>query len=239
MELTPVELLNGVFSIIFVIISVAIGLRIILRYVKFKQKVLLLVGLTWLGLVSIWYASSISVLSILLFNQRIPDELFMFIGNGFLPLTSCIWIYAFTELLYHKRQKQLLLIFVAIGLVFEIYFLYYLFTDISVLGEIVSPVDASYNLPMTLYQVSLLVMIIVTGELLARESLRSDKPEIRLKGKFLAIAFPAFVLGAVFEILSDISIVILIVGRLILIISALSFYFGFILPQKIKDLLLK
>jgi hypothetical protein len=80
--------------------------------------------------------------------------------------------------------------------------------------------------------------VLITGTLFGRKSLRSDNPEIKLKGKLLIIAFWSFFIGAIFEIISHISIIILIVGRIILISSAIEFYSGFLLPNWMKKLLL-
>ncbi len=239
MELTEIELFNGILSIIFVSISFAVGLRIVSKYIKIKQKILLFVGLTWIGLTSVWLAASISILSILITGKGLSEAVYMAIGNAFLPVTGILWVYAVTELLYKKRQKQMLSLLAAYGSAFDIYFLYFLATDISILGEVVGPVDARYNLIVSLFQISCIIIIVFTGLLIAKQSLRSSSSEIVLKGKFLVIAFFAFMVGAILEILSDISIVILIIGRLTLIISAIAFYGGFILPQSFKKLFLK
>ena len=239
MELQPIELINGIFSIIFVIISIIVGLRFIWTYIKYKQKTLLLVGLTWIGLVSIWYSSSISVILILTTGEGISDQLYILIGNGLLPITSFIWMLAFTDLMYKEQRRIILILFGAYNAIFEVIFLYYLFTNPSFLGEVISPVDATYGIFMTAYQFSMLILIIITGTLFSRESIKSQNPEVRLKGKFLLLAFYSLVLGAVLEIFSHISISILILARLILILSSITCYIGFILPNWIKRLILK
>ena len=239
MELTPLELINGIFSIIFVSISIILGLTIASKYFKYKQKTLLLVGFTWIGLTSIWYSSSLSVLLILTTGAGIEDNLYMFLGNAILPITSFIWMVAFTDLLYKEKQKLILLIFGIYSAAFEIYYLYFLFTNPTMLGEVLSPVDATYGLIVTAYQISMIILVLITGTLFGRSSLKSDNPEIKLKGKLLLFAIYFFIIGAVLEIFSHISIIILIVGRLILISSAFEFYGGFILPNWMKKLLLK
>ena len=62
MELTPDQILNGVFSLLFVVISIIIGLTIISKYPKSRNRTVILVGFVWLGIVSTWYASSSSFL---------------------------------------------------------------------------------------------------------------------------------------------------------------------------------
>jgi hypothetical protein len=238
-ELTTFELINGIMSIIFVSISIIVGVKIASKYIKYKRRTFLLFGITWIGVASIWYSHTASVIIILTTGHEISDELYMFLGNAFLPITWFVWMIAFTDLVYKDKQKILLILSAIYGIIFEIYFIYYLFTDSSVLGELVSPVDASYNLIMTFYQISCLIYFLTTGILFARPSLKSDNPEIKLKGKFLLIAFISLVMGAVFEILSHISIFILIIGRLILISSSIEFYCGFILPKRVEKIFLR
>jgi len=240
MELSTIELINGLLSILFVSISIILGATIASRYFKHKKRTLLLVGLAWIGLTSIWYSSSLSVLLILTTGKGISDELYMFLGNGLIPITSFIWMIAITDLLVSNKEKQKLILLI-IGIysaLFEIYFLYFLFTNPSTLGEVLGPVDASYGMIITAYQLSMVLLILITGNLFGKKSLRSDNLEIKLKGKLFIIAVWSFVIGAIFEIVSHISIIILIVGRIILISSAIEFYSGFMLPNWMKKLFL-
>jgi len=242
MTLTPDEFLNGIFSLIFALISVVIGITIISKYPKSKNRTILLVGLVWLGIVSSWYASSSSFLVALITDgdgyMSVPPYYFI-IGVVPLPLTAFIWMIAFPDLLYKKNQKKILLIFAIVGIVFEIVFFSILFIDHTKIGEVTSPVDAEYEFFVTAYQLFLVVMVLITGLLFARVSLKSKSPEIRLKGKLLFAAFISFVLGSVLEILSGISIIILIVARMILISSSIEFYGGFMLPKWMERLFLK
>ena len=48
MALEQIEILNGIFSLIFVVISTYIGIRIASKYLKYKQNELILVGFTWI-----------------------------------------------------------------------------------------------------------------------------------------------------------------------------------------------
>jgi len=241
MELSTIELINGLMSILFVSISIILGTAFVSRYFKYKRRTILLVGLTWMGLVSTWYSSSIAVLLILTTGNGISDELYMFLSNGLIPITSVLWMIAFTDLfLENKENQKLILLIIGIySTLFEIYYLYFLFTNPSMLGEVLSPVDASYGMIVTAYQISMVILMIITGTLFGRKCLRSNSPEIKLKGKLLIIAFWSFFIGAIFEIISHISIIILIIGRLILISSAIEFYSGFMLPNWIKKLFLK
>ena len=242
MVLTPDEILNGIFSLIFAVVSVIIGLTILSKYPKSKNRTVLLVGLVWLGIVSSWYASSSSFLIALITGgdgyMSAPPYYFI-IGAAPLPVTAFIWMIAFTDLLYRDKKKTILLIFGISGIAFEIALFTLLLIDYNLVGTVTSEVDAEYELFVTVYQIFLVLIVLVSGLLFARESLKSDSPEIKLKGKLLAAAFLSFVIGSLLEILSGISIVILILARIILISSSIEFYGGFILPRWMEKLFLR
>ena len=238
MALTTPQLINGILAIVTVVISISVGLRIASRYFEVKQRSFLLIGLTWIGLVSIWIGTSVSVIAALI-GPGIPDQLYMFIGNGFMPLTSIIAVMGFTDLFYKDKQRVLLILYVVYGIIFEFVFLFYLFTDYTVLGRVNSPVDASYGLFVTVYQVFCLLTFVILGTAFARVSLQSEKREIKLKGKLLLGGIYSFLLGALFDIIGEISIFILVVGRIFLILSSFLSYGGFLLPDLMKKVLLK
>ena len=146
---------------------------------------------------------------------------------------------AFTDLLYRDKKKIILLIIGVTGIIFEIALFTLLLIDYDLVGIVSSPVDADYELFVTIYQIFLVILVLVSGILFARESLKSKIPEINLKGKLLLAAFLSFVIGSILEILSGISIALLIIARLLLITSSIEFYGGFILPRWMEKLFLK
>jgi len=79
----------------------------------------------------------------------------------------------------------------------------------------------------------------ITGILFARESLRSESLEMKIKGKFLIIAFLSFTIGAFLDSLILRGAFTVILTRLILISASIEFYFGFILPNWVKKIFIK
>ena len=57
-----VDILHGSFSLLYVIISFSLGLIILFKYFKFKNRLYVLVGLTWIFLSFPWLPDSISFL---------------------------------------------------------------------------------------------------------------------------------------------------------------------------------
>lgn len=82
-------------------------------------------------------------------------------------------------------------------------------------------------------------IILITGLLFSRESLRSNNPENKLKGKFIAAAFISFIVGGVFDAFLPLDIITMLIYRIILISSSIEFYFGLFLPNWMKKSFIK
>ena len=88
----------------------------------------------------------------------------------------------------------------------------------------------------------------ITGVIFAQKSVKSEDREIKLKGKLLRAAFITFtvaavldsMLGTIFEDPADpLLAIFVVVVRILLTLSALEFYGGFLLPRWMKEILMK
>lgn len=233
------DYIEGIFSLIFVIISIIVGLVILSKYFKHKNRLLIYVGLSWIGIVSPWYPSAINFLYVLLTNQSLSDPVYFAIGNIPPPIVLFIWFIAFTEFINKGIQKQLLLIYGTIAVIYEIFLIFFLFNDLSYVGYKSDIFASEHTSFVMIFLIAVVFVVLITGLLFARESLRSDNPEIRLKGKFLAVAFISWTVGSIIDSGFDLGAGVLIIIRILLISSAIEFYLGFIMPERIKNLLLK
>ncbi|MHA1491846.1 MAG: hypothetical protein ACTSRI_19605 [Promethearchaeota archaeon] len=234
--LEPFDIYNAILQLIFVSISIIVGLKIISKFFKYKKKTLLLVGLTWIGMVEPWMASCSSFLFTITTGMMFSVEIYLLIGMFFLPMTLIIWFIAFTDLLLKEKQKIILFVIAIYGVLFETFFLFFLFTEPSVVGILHGPIDIEYGLLIQSYLFSVLVLTLITGVLFARKTLNVEDAEIRLKGKFLLIAFISFVIGSISDTIFTANIVELLITRIILISASFEFYCGFILPKWMKKL---
>ncbi len=240
-----VQILQGSLSLIFVVLSLIVGINILLKYFTYKERVFALVGFAWIGLPSPYYPDAINFVLIVVFNatsDSIPPlgEVACFIiGYALIPLFLMSWLTALTDFLYEKKQKLILIVFLIISVIFEVLFFYFLFTDLSLIGIFITPFQIRWSIFMQLYLLSIILVVIFTGILFARKSFKSESAEVRLKGRFLLAAFISFAIGAIIEALVNLDPLIVILTRSILISSAIEFYFGFILPDWFKNRILK
>ena len=232
------QIVNGLSSLILVVIFTLVGITIAHKYKKTKERMYLLFGITWIGVVEAYIAVSISFIVALFNNNGLPEPIYFLIAISFYPITSLIWITAFTDIIYKNAQKIFQLIFIIIGIVFEIVFFYFLISAPSLIGTLLSPVDSEYGLVVRIYIYFSLVVIFSTGIIFAGHSIKSDNPEYRLRGIFIIITLITFVAGAILDTL-ELDIIFLTIVRLILISSAIEFYIAFVMPKWAKKLFLK
>ncbi|MFX0073478.1 MAG: hypothetical protein ACFFAO_20565 [Candidatus Hermodarchaeota archaeon] len=236
-QLTPEEFIQGFTSLLFSVISIIVGILLIIRYLQYRQQTLLLAGLAWCLIAATWYTGAFNFIYVLITGTSISDEIY-FLCYAPVPITLILWIDLFTILKNIKKRKIILGILVIQGIIYEIILLYFIFTDLSVVGYKEGPFNDELTLPFSLYMISVLVIAIITGLWFAFESMKSEKVDIKLKGKFLVAAWLSFVIGAAIALIS-LSTLLLIIGRIIVITSAIEFYFGFFLPDWLKKVLIK
>jgi hypothetical protein len=227
-------ILNGTFSIIYVSISIIIAIHMILTYFKIGEKLLIFVGITWIGIVTPWLPSSISFI-VALFNEvGIPRELYFIIGNIAAPAIIIIWMLAFTEFFYKDKKTILLTLAVVYGAVFEFVFLYILISDPVSIANFRPPIDVDYQGIFMIIAATIILYMLITGIIFSYNSIISYDRETKVKGYFLLVAFISYAVGAFLDAAISAGIVLLIITRLVLISSAIEWYFGFMLPGFLK-----
>jgi hypothetical protein len=239
MKLEFVELLQGIFSSIFVVISIIVGMMILLKYFKFKKRVLFFVGLTWIGMSFPWVPDAINLVLILFFNTNLNENVYFFLVIGLLPIPLFTWLVAFTDLFSITTQKIILVIVIILSVIFEIFFINILLIDVALVGRLIGIFHPEYTIIFQIYFMSIIAIFAITAIYLTLNSKRSENPEIKLKGNLLFIAIILFVIGAIMDAIIPLTSITVIITRITLIISAVMYYNGFILPNWIKKRILK
>ena len=239
--LSPFEALYGALTFAAVIISLVLGILIALKYFKFKKIDFLLVGLTWIFLVSPYWSDAIQFFIIMLFDMEINPALYYFIANAFIAPIHIVWIYAISDFLFPRRKKALVSIFSIEAIAFEAVFLLLFFLDPALIGDQKSYFVVEWAIWIQIYLLVSIALFLITGFLFARRSLKSQAKDVKLKGKFLIVAFLCFTVAAVIDVIgaetpNELTIFL---ARTFLIVSSISFYIGFIMPGFIKRLFIR
>jgi len=238
MPLAPLDFLNGLLSLLTVITSLIVGILIVSKYFKYEKKTFLYLGIAWIGAYQPWWPAAISFISILVTEQGLTAPFYIIIGSLFIPIFLISFILGVTEMIMEGRRNQLLIIYSIIMIIAEILIIYYLVTDYTRIGILARDFDMEYERIMSAYLLFINLTIVIMGILFSRQSLRSDIPDVRLKGKILITAFVAYFIGAFLDAgIFSLTATTLIIARIILITGSILFYVGFILPDFIKKFL--
>lgn len=225
----------------FVLISTVLGVIIVLKYFKEHKRELLLVGITWILLVSPYWPDAINFVLVLMYSSLLDVVIYFFLANALIPIMHVTWIIAFSDLVIkkNKNKKLVLIIFTAEAIIFEVFFLYYLAIDPSLIGTQKGPFYVEWTDFVVFYLLFSIVIFLITGIMFARKCLEVPRKDIRLKGTFLMIAFVTFVIGTFIDAIGSLTEITLVLARTFVIIAAFMFYIGFTLPTFIKNLFLK
>jgi len=234
MSLGEFDIYNGILSVIFVVINLIVGLKITSKYFKLRDKNFIYVGLTWIGISCPYIAAAVSFLIAIFNNTGLTDQAYFLIGLVITPIFIVLWTLALTNLLYKKHQNTILIITTIVSLILLIVFIYGLFFQIDLIGEKQGVSDTEWSNFVKIYFFILLFYILVTGLAIAWNSLKSEDPVIKAKGKLLTAAFILLVFGGIIDAFLDNPIT-----RVIMMIAAILFYFGWLMPERLKEKLTK
>lgn len=252
LELTPEAFLQGLFSFIIVVISIVTGLLIALRYFKTKKTTFLAIGLAWGGLISGWIPDGINFILILFNQPLLPLSVYLIIAVGIYPPIVLLWLVGITKLLNVQRRKEYLILYLIFCVIMEIIFFTFLIIDKKgLLGEFLGTFIVDFKGYSMFLLLSSLLIIIGSGLKFAYGALKTLDPKVSLKGKLLLVAFITVSVGIVLDMMltfvSDIGgptmevllPVMIVITRLIIAMSSIAFYLGYILPKWIETFFLK
>lgn len=216
-----------------IIAGLAISLSIILKYFTYKAPILLRVGISGIFMLSPWWGVT-SAFLFGLFGFEISDVAYFLVM--FLPaiVGSVLWITIFSELVYPVKKKKLILIFTVFYVIYGLIIIFSAVINVNgLLGYRTSYLNATYQ-PIAIFLLILnMSVLFITYSLFIKESLSADAQEIRAKGYFAFLGMTLYATGAMIDLLIPTDIFSLI-GRILLTLNTLSFYFCFAMPDWLK-----
>ena len=231
-DLSQYEVFQGFLSLIFVIIAIILGIKIILKSLSLKKKEYIPIGLALIFLSSPWWGVCFSFLSIIFFNYAIETVFYMILQNAFIPIALICWIYTYCILISPRFKSVILITYFGICILYEIIFFIFLYIS----PNLIATQESTFHSRRTLFTLAFVIFAILstvlTGIFFAMRTFESIDPKIQLKGKFLLIAFISFSIGAFLDAIVPRIPGLLIIVRLILVSSAIEYYLGFFLPTK-------
>lgn len=237
-DLSNIAFTRELLSIVFIIISLIIGVKLILKHFELKQKTFITVGLTWIFLSAAW-SNSIQVLISYSLDIPINETLSLILTSFFSAPAIICWMYSFTNLVHQRFQKEVFYIFLIIFGIYEIILTVALFLYPPLIG-VVKSMGVVQIAPFTLiFSAIVLIVAVITGLIMSNDAMNSNTKEIVWKGRFLVIAFISFAIATLLDLIYFPYLIKIIFVKTLLIISGITYYLGFFLPDKLKNLLVQ
>jgi len=241
MTLSPFQFWNGFLSLLTVSICFLVGLIMILKYIQYRKKELLYVGLAWTAIYQPWWPGTLAFILNLfgIINGSIGIELYVLIATMAIPPTAFAWFMGVTEMIYEGKRSIIVGLYLIGTSLMSIFIIACIIVDPTILGS-VGIVNSDYNLIMTIYLMIINLSVAISGALMGRGSLKSKIPQVQLRGKFLIAASICYFLGGLLDVgLIESFEWIIFISRSILMSGSVLFYLGFLLPKPLEKLLLK
>ena len=233
-------MLLGIFTLIYMGIVFFIGIKIISKYFKIKDKTFLYAGIGFIGVAFPWSGVAINFISFVFFDVVPSMEIHFLFHGGFSSIFIFFWIMAILNLsgIQPKKREKYLIYIGVLSFIVEIMYLSVIFYDTTLIGTLINEIQVDYATFNEMYLLTQLIIVLISGLWLARKSLKSEDKRILLKGKLLLIAFILFPITSVLEVLIPL-IPIIIVARFLGIITEILVYGGLILPKWMEKLFSK
>ncbi|MFX0073694.1 MAG: hypothetical protein ACFFAO_21660 [Candidatus Hermodarchaeota archaeon] len=220
------------------------GIKIALKYTKFKDKSLLFAGIGWTLIGTIYIGVFLNFIYYLSTDRLLPDLVVWIPSSILLPLSVMFIYFLLAELKINiKRYKLIVRLYaVIISIIIEIYLFYAYIIDVSLIGKTHSPVVGTVEGLFGLYVVYGLISIVITVLIMGIEGMKSDIADVKLKGKFLIVAAILFLITSIisiniFNIENYLALYIYI--AISQVTASFMFYNGFLLPNWIKNYFIK
>lgn len=234
-EYSQVELLQGLFGLIWVIIALLIGIRIILKGASLERKDLIFVGFNYVFLSSAWWGVAFQFL----FLGNLSQAVYLFIANFFIGWGLICWTYAFCDVFYPSKKVIFVVLSMIFAIVWDIFLLYSLTNDPDMIATFTGIFDTNHTLYSLLFIATSIMIFMVSGIVFSYKFIKTDNPEIKIKGWFLLIAWISFTIAAVMDSAVTMTILLVVIVRILLISTAVEYYFGFFLPKALSNRLIK
>ncbi|MFX1277095.1 MAG: hypothetical protein ACFFBP_14840 [Promethearchaeota archaeon] len=236
---TPFDFISGIFSNIILIIGVIASISVILKYYRTRKRDFLLFSITILVLIEPWMPSGISfIVALFTYGEGLPAPIYIFIGNAFIPIGLITWTIIFTDLILIDKQKIVLLIVILFSTVFEIHLFYFLFTNNHLMiGDRVGATDINYENLQMIFLSIILMYILITGITFGIETLKTNEPELKIKGRLMIVGFSSFIVFGAIDTIITWNEIALVLIRILGIFAAFSLYGGFFLPNWMRRII--
>ncbi len=237
-DLTNLDIINGIFTILANLIGIIVGIIIAWKYFTYKRKELLTVGISLIFGSVVYWSSSIAFITIVLFNYE-PSLVFHLSFHLLVPLGLMFWMYSFAILVYPRSTKIIVALFSIICALYDIFLFIFLLTNPESLGRRTGKITGEAFLYINMFLLFVVVVLIITMSIFIKSCLGSEDPKIIWKGNFLLISMIIGAISGLIGMFFPDTAFIIILTRTLRVIASIFSYLGWLLPERIAKLVIK
>ncbi len=236
----------GMMTLLAAIIDLILSMIIMKKAFKQRESLLYVFFLAiFFTSVSYWQVGSEYIYWILTGNLY-PYGFLTEINLIGVIISFLAWLYIYLKVIQDRRLNVQILILIIYGIIclaFFIYAIYYLRIAPGapvkeMLGYEITAFMSDASDIVLLFSLILLITVLVTGLHFSIKSMKVlDNPAVKWKGKFLFICFILYFFGEMDFMSIFLGLEFAVIARIILIISTIFFYIGFMMPDFMKKLL--
>ena len=236
MSLDFENIVSAIFSLILIIVIILIGLIISLHYFRTKRRTFLLMGMAWVLLSMLWWSSVINVFLLIINPDGIglTGEWYFFFTGVSLPICFFFFVTALTDLTFNKYQRYFQLLVIIIGVIYYVVSFSLIFTQPRLIIIKDDAFGVKNSLLSSSFLIFFIIMVLFLGITFAVQSMKSENHVVRVKGTLLLIALILFPIGGFLDFIPTNIDFLDFLDRVLIILSAIIFYFGFIMPDWLK-----
>lgn len=245
MQLDQTTQISGILSVIYIIINFFMFFLFIKMAIKTKNQLLYIFAIFNISIAAPWYASGFCYIYWLFSKNIMSYQIYVFIGTLGIPIIPLAWFYIYTDILYPKLKKKVLLLIGIFSVVFYLYLYYFLFfTPNAPVVELIgirnrnNPLDIEYKGFVLAYiLISSILSFITFIHFGINSMLTREQPKIQWRGRFLLVSSIFLIIAVIADGFFSLTTIYLIIVRVFLILSTILFYLGFMMPDWILKIL--
>jgi hypothetical protein len=234
--LTEAEFIEGTIILIWVIIAILIGIRILLSSLKQTRKYIY-ISFFWLLSSSPYFPMILNYFIHMFSDAQLPLEIHLGLNILVIWWGNFFWFAQFTEF-FSKEKQKLILGLLALGIIF--------YEIITVVQLVMNPlfvgnVTGLYNVELTLLHIIAnmigLMSLLITGLYFSYYIFKLEGRTNKFRGISLLVAFVTFFFGVGFDagFIAPKSLFTLILSKFLLLVMGILFYLGFFPPKKLEE----
>lgn len=234
---------SGLLTLICMLFAFSMGIFVLIRAIKLREKYLYFFFFTIIFAFSPWFSIAFGYIYWIFSYEALPYDMHIYLNLFLVPLALLSWLYIYTDTLFPKRTKRILISLITLSIIMEIYMFYFLYfapdAPVEALLGSVHELQPTYAGFLIIYSFCVILLVLPTGIHFSIHAIkRSNNKETQWKGRFLLTAFIFYVVEVVIDVVILNTLIIIIVFlRILLMITAILFYFGFVLPKWLKKIL--